>query len=1306
MRSLRDRLSLLGLGVLAISACADIDTSRTLPPRGTIGEEVYGAFCDRLAAGQLREDLTGDSFRAVCHKVNGAYADKVNESLLPPPTSDAVDEQGNPVSIQKQQEDRARSLGRIGALVRRRAELINAIDTAIPDVKVPIKDVNNPDLSRTCMAPNGPGEDKLGRQVADMLARFQMLYNDGTMPQSTRSLAELLAAIEADPEAQAALARVGARLGYRPVETSFGAARPAMSYPRLRDLANATLSVISSDSKPYDPNPKLDEAGNRIPVPGPAASQFGMVLQVMQQELRTAKADPVSPALGISADPLADRNVLTRPRDTLEAIGEVMMAEDPAFGGGTSRYIVRRDRRGFANVLKTNNVLPSPFVDTDADGLADVEPLGRCVAASGPAPPSPFFAVGAPPAASYDPFNRSLAGNALLYDYIDTSHTFTAAMMGNLKPLVNPDVKSKHESLMYMLGGAWRIMGERDGFAKTNKVYGDSKTGQVTVTYDAYLADKSPVLDLVYALGNVIGDPATDATLEYTKILMQQHEPELARVAKGALDFKDVADKHPEAKIPLKSTFWDEMIDVLVQIGKVPGLLEDVLRSMQGPESARLGGIYSNYMTFKDRISYDRNNLNGPAWNFDKGSTTEMATPVDRTKALTGANRSAFHKFVQAIHDSNGVTACNKQGAVVRAVLGSINVTMPIVGSYSECEVFKIDNLAKFYLDSIIGKASLYLRNDTLRNGILGIGAATVGLMEQSSGITGFWDASGSKTLRPTPYFLNRQVFFDIDKDSPNPGDKNYKTNRFLKDLMGAHSVGTSVCPEKVIPDPVPGAPDASNDGLVHGLRQCQSGDWLDQRDPDATMVWENFGFYTAMVPLITAFANKGREDLLLSMMEVWYRHWPDSTASKSECDPTGSIKTNPRWCAQSGVVSYEPLLAEGLKGDILVALGELTKILDTQTMAKCTAVDTVTHKCTATTTVDGTDVMAAATRSLVDPALAKAINLIDRTGAKTSLRNDGTTNAQVTPIYLLTQALSGIDKIFADAIAKDPAEQERLDNWRRGRSQLVDQFLQVSGTGASSKFADPAIPKITPTLIGMLRAQMLAHCPDSFAPPFKRCAWARDELATSLADRVKGPMLATTLDLLEAIRKDEGARSEMEALLQYLVDAGSGNDALAALLATSADILQVLRDDQNIVPIFHAISPALAPSVKDANGNVTKKSLVDAQLALLAKVSGKYIAQGGNEICAYERDPNQILTQVLTRLLTPMKDKSGRNTQAPLEVIMDVIADVNRVDPARTDKLDAPDYKNVSHEVNDFLLNKERGLEQFYEIVRRGTEE
>ena len=34
----------------------------------------------------------------------------------------------------------------------------------------------------------------------------------------------------------------------------------------------------------------------------------------------------------------------------------------------------------------------------------------------------------------------------------------------------------------------------------------------------------------------------------------------------AGLAFKDIGNKHPEATIPLESTFWDEMLDVVVQI--------------------------------------------------------------------------------------------------------------------------------------------------------------------------------------------------------------------------------------------------------------------------------------------------------------------------------------------------------------------------------------------------------------------------------------------------------------------------------------------------------------------------------------------------------------------------------------------------------------------------------------------------------------------------------------------------------------------------------------------------------------------
>ena len=39
-----------------------------------------------------------------------------------------------------------------------------------------------------------------------------------------------------------------------------------------------------------------------------------------------------------------------------------------------------------------------------------------------------------------------------------------------------------------------------------------------------------------------------------------------------------------------------------------------------------------------------------------------------------------------------------------------------------------------------------------------------------------------------------------------------------------------------------------------------------------------------------------------------------------------------------------------------------------------------------------------------------------------------------------------------------------------------------------------------------------------------------------------------------------------------------------------------------------------------------------------------------------------------------------------------------------KSDKLSPEDYASVTDNVTDFLLNKERGLEQFYEIMRQGT--
>jgi hypothetical protein len=132
--------------------------------------------------------------------------------------------------------------------------------------------------------------------------------------------------------------------------------------------------------------------------------------------------------------------------------------------------------------------------------------------------------------------------------------------------------------------------------------------------------------------------------------------------------------------------------------------------------------------------------------------------------------------------------------------------------------------------------------------------------------------------------------------------------------------------------------------------------------------------------------------------------------------------------------------------------------------------------------------------------------------------------------------------------------------------------------------------------------------------------------------------------------------------------------------------------------------------SQRDKNGRITKMSLVDAQMSLLARLSGKYYDDKGTEICgkeicAKEIDPNQVLAVALGNLVTPIKDGDFKG-QTPLEDIIDVIADVNRVDPTQPYEgtLAKEDYAFVSENVVDFLTNKERGLEQFYEVIRNGT--
>ncbi|MDH5491473.1 MAG: hypothetical protein OEY14_05920, partial [Myxococcales bacterium] len=338
---------LIGAG-LGLPGCGtELDTERITPTRGSIGAEIYKVVCERMASEALPSDVSGEQTRALCR------------GAADPSTAPSE---------------------RLRVLAENRDRLVGALDQVFPEA------------------------------MADDLDAFllQMVpFYDGPeerLPQQTRAAADLLTRIMDDPEALDALARLGQRVGYRPLRLGLGIARPMMAYPRLTELTNQALATVAEG--------------------GVARSEWEALLEATALEMASAAEDPA---------PAAEPSTLALTRDLL-------MRQADVFGAGASRPMVLRDSRGMALPLSTGGALPAPFADVDGDGLADIDSLGRFVDASGAAidAPSPFPRLDEPPTRR-DPIGRALgADGAPLFAYHDVNTTLLAGVIREALPLLDP----------------------------------------------------------------------------------------------------------------------------------------------------------------------------------------------------------------------------------------------------------------------------------------------------------------------------------------------------------------------------------------------------------------------------------------------------------------------------------------------------------------------------------------------------------------------------------------------------------------------------------------------------------------------------------------------------------------------------------------------------------------------------------------------------------------------------------------------------------------------------------------------------
>lgn len=989
------------------------------------------------------------------------------------------------------------------------------------------------------------------------------------------------------------------------------------------------LRVALGAARPMLAYPDMDEflaqALATIDDGGPAGEEWDALLRVLALDMAAAEPDPA-----------------VRGPTTLALTRDLLFTERDAFRATGTSFMVRRDERGIA--LPFGSVVAPPFVDADSDGLADVDDLGRFVDGRGELldVPSPFRRLGESGVAR-DPAGRATAAGSSqpLYDYFDVDRTLLAAIVQETPPLFEPAAPT----LLDLAYGVPALMGPP--MPRT------ADYGRATLSFEGWDTRSSPVFDLLHGIGAPLAEPETAAALAAAEALLRDHEAELAAVIDAGLRADAIADAVPEARLEPNAELWDDVIRVAEWIAAEPGLLEALLRSLADPRSRRLGQIFGDMMRYRDRFALNPDDINA---SFEDVVFTEL---VDRGQPDRGPNQSLFQRSISMIHDLNGVRVCNKEGARLVMDLPVFGeVTLPFL-EFGECELLEIEDVAQEYALAIIGRGELVIK-PALLNALLDfaepLGLGADDLLESQSGIDGL-------TTRPTPQALNRFLF------AP--------PTAFLSNLTDPPRTRDGVAASERH-DPVVLSWERRYhfcDDIVITPEQARSG----MCPPD---VLESLTFYDALTPLLEAFddhdrrtegervtpGDSGPRFLFAELISSQHLHWPSPASTTTQ----RTDEAGPFFAHQSAAVRYEPIVADvfaecvpdgprctGRGAGLVARLHDLQRALVTVEVGPG---------------VDGVAALAAAAEVLLDPA--RTPDLRDRRGATTTGTNGGRRVVPVTPLYLILDALSGMDAAFA-------AAPDRHAPWLAGRGRLVDQLFDTDCATGACRLRNPRTRQMLLVGIPFLSDRLADH----------RAAGDLQPWAYGFGDRAEetlaSPVATAILRFLDAVQTDAEARGALTRLLAYLVDEASSNDAFDTMRVVVADLLQILEDDHNLVPLLHAFSDGVSPVARAAVGAGEalrlEGSALDETLALLREI--------------HAIDDRRVLRTLMAEMVE--LPESG-DAETPLETILDVVAEVNRAERAAGDgsRFGAEDYRVMLGRTHELLSSEERGLERLYDVI------
>lgn len=751
--------------------------------------------------------------------------------------------------------------------------------------------------------------------------------------------------------------------------------------------------------------------------------------------------------------------------------------------------------------------------------------------------------------------------------------------------------------------------------------------GSGSLTYLGWDTTTSPALDLVYVGGELVGHPETEDLLDLLERLIENHESDAAGVVFSAQTMLESSGQHPESALEQPNVLWDDLMRLGREYAQQGDLLERLIRAFADPRSRSLGPVFSSFMRYRDSVDYSRLDAN------DDPVGLPLDEPVDRAAPDMRGNESVFERTLALIDGMNGVRMCNRQGAAltIRVNLSTRAVDPHCDTAASNCVELSIGNFDECELFEIPNVAEAFTLSILGRYELV-LKPRLLQLAQDAADRIGLnidliiEQASDIRglTRHPTPQALSRLMFWGLSR-----GERNEFNSPFVGALFA----------------PVL---DRNGDDVISTYQ-------------GTIFAWETPGFFEGMRPVLEVWNEpQFRLDVrgnytFGEFISTVYRHWPTRQHFRTQ-------RTDPRasdFNYQENARSYEPIIAEGLgAGRLVENLVRAAQTLD--------AFDAGGGR-------DGLDVLSDTTTLLLDPAATSGLRTRD--GRTNVPWNDGSTSHAVTPLVLLIEALSNIDETFERV-------PERRDALHAGRDRIARQLLHASPLGEGYRFDNRRGRAILQLVVPWLRERVIEHRDRG-----DLVAWGRD-WPSDFGDVVNSPLAAGVVRLLEQTDRDPEGRDALLRFVSYMLDESSPNDAFDATLLGAGDLLYLLDDGETIVPLAHALSPALAANARelalgrDPGTPDTENALATRTLDLVRTIQGY--------------DQHRTLRAILERSVA-----LDEEDETALGILVDVLGEVNRAAPGAGTPFESTDYRESFHNIADWLLDGEHGMERLYRMVQ-----